>query len=151
MKKLLILTSLFLFFSFTRALAQTTLKAQVDKTHITTDDTLTYKLTIDSEGKDVSQPKLPSFAGFEAVSQVQSSQISFENSGAKAVVTVTIILVPLNAGKFKIEPSQIKIKGKTYQSKSFDIEVAQGKTNPKPPQEQVPEALPEFEQPQYTL
>jgi hypothetical protein len=64
-------------------------------------------------------------------------------------------LSPRQIGKFKIEPSQIKVKGQTYSTQAFEIEVTQGKATPKNHPEEKPltpeqnETKPEL--PQITL
>ena len=128
--------------------AETTVKAEVSKTSISTDDTLTYKLSITTNEKNLPEPKLPKFDGFEVVSQAQSSNLSFVKNEMKSTIVFEFILVAPEAGKFKIGPSTIKAQGATYATDSFEIEVTQGKLKPKAPQENPP---PESDEPQYTL
>ena len=137
------------------AYAETSIKAEVDKTSITTDETLTYKIIITSSEKRMPEPQIPKFEGFSVISQAQSSTISFVQAGIKTILVYAFILAPTDKGKFKIRPSTIKIKNKTYSSDAFEIEVTQGKSKPKPPSEQkpsLPKELPqEEEKPQITL
>ena len=152
MKKVILALAILMFFGVNLACAEISLKAEVDKLALSTDQALTYKLTINSTEKQLPQPQFPKLESFSVVSQTQSSNISFEKDGIKTAVVYAFTLVPLKAGKFKIPSSQLKINGKVYQSESFDIEVTQGKANLKPPQEQAPEETPpESEEPQYTL
>lgn len=148
MKKLF-LAGIFIFLFTATALAETSLKAEVDKASITTDEAITYKLTIDSTDKNIPQPQLPKFAGFQVISQAQSSNISWLKNGIKTILVYNFILAPVDIGKFKIEPSSLKIKNKTYASDGFEIEVTQGKRKPKPPLPEEPQ--PESEEPQVTL
>lgn len=134
----------FLFFWFCFAsisFADTSIKAEVDKKKLSTDETLTYKLTITSSEKQLPQPQIVKFEGFNIISQVESSAISFLKSQITTNAVYVYILAPTDVGKFKIGPSLIKIKNKTYSSAEFNIEVVAGKVIPKP----------ESEQPQYTL
>jgi len=119
-----------LFFTF-NAFAETSIETEVDKVKMTTDEALTYKMTINSSERNLPLPKLPKFVGFQAVSQVESSNIAFAGGGIKTVVVYAVVLVPEGIGKFKIEPGTIKIKNKTYSSQAFEIEVVQGKINPR--------------------
>jgi hypothetical protein len=127
----------------------------VDKTGITHDDTLTYKVTVTSSDRNLPPPQIPEFKGFYLLSQAQSSTLSFVKNEIKTVLEYTFILAPTDVGKFRIEPSTIKIKNKVYSSESFDIEVTQGKTKPQPKPEEKPglpeELQPESEEPQITL
>lgn len=155
MKNSIGLAVIFIFLPISMASAETSIKAQVNKTSITTDETLTYKITVTSSEKLLPLPQLPKFEGFEVVSQAQSSQISFSRKENKVIITYDFILVPTTIGKFKIEPSIIKIKNKTYSTDAFEIEVTQGKTKPQTKPEERPfqpeELQPETEEPQITL
>lgn len=124
---------LVLMFSFPcAAFAEVTLKAEVDKTSVTTDETLTYKLSVTSSQRQLPLPSAPKFEGFRVLSSEQASEISIGRGNLKTMAVYIFILYPDKTGKLKIEPSQIKIKGKPYLSESFEIEVKQGKVKPKP-------------------
>ncbi len=142
-----------MFFSVAVSFAETSIKAEVDKTSMTTDEALTYKLTINSSERNTPLPQIPKFEGFAVVSQAQSSNIAFVKGGIKTVIVYTFILVAKDIGKFKIEPGTIKINNKTYPSEAFEIEVTQGKAMPKPEEEpSYPEEFPsETEAPQTIL
>lgn len=128
--------------------AETAIRAEVSKTSISTDDTLTYKLSVTTTENNLPEPKLPKFDGFEVISQAQSSNLSFARNEMKSTMVFEFVLVATEAGKFKIGPSTIKAQGETYSTDSFEIEVAQGKLKPKAPEEIPP---PESDEPQYTL
>ncbi len=156
MKKIIILLGIFASLFIATAFAQTSIKAEVDKMSLTTDEALTYKLTITSFEKDIPTPQLPKFTGFDAISSAQSSAMTFTKGGVKSIVTYAFVLVPTGIGKFKIEPSQIKTKNKTFSSGDFEIEVKQGKGSLQAqPQQKTPipeETPPETEEsPQITL
>jgi hypothetical protein len=137
------------------ASADTSIRAEVDKTSITTDETLAYKLTITTNDKNLTEPQIPGFNGFDVVYSAQSSTVSVAKNDIKTSVVYSFILAPNNVGKFMIEPSQIKVRGKTYSSEVFEIEVKQGAASPQPPQKERPpqpeENLPESKEPQITL
>lgn len=155
MKKPLIIAIIFVFALITSAFADTEIKVEVDKTKITTDQTLTYKLTITTTENKIGEPKMPKFDSFNVLSVVRSSNVSFEGGTTKKTLIFAFVLAPTSTGKFKIEPSQVKIGNKTYSTEQFEIEVTQGKSTPKIPQEQIPsqpqENLPQSEEPQVTL
>lgn len=137
------------------AFTETSIKSEVDKKSITTDENVIYKLTITSTDKNIPQPQLPKFTGFVVISQVQSSNISLVKGGIKTILVYAFVLTPIVIGKFKIEPSFIKVKNKTCSTDTFEIEVTQGKRKPNPPQKEglpLPEKPPsESEEPQVTL
>jgi HAMP domain-containing protein len=153
--KVIIIAALFIFCGYIKAFAEITIKSEIDKLKITTDDTITYKLIITSTAKNIPEPRVPDFTGFAVVSQAQSSTISFIKSGIKSILVYAYILAPLESGKFKIKPSQIKVKNKIVSSQGFEIEVKPAKPGTKNLSEEKPVPLPETpsesEQPQVTL
>lgn len=156
MKKVIILSVIFTSLFIAEAFAQTSIKAEVDKTIVTADDAITYKLIITSSEENIPKPQLPKFTGFKIISSVQSSTVSFTKGNVKTIVVYAFVLVPADKGKLKIEPSSIKIKNETYSTATLEIEVQQGKLKPKTQTQQRPsipeETQPETEQPpQITL
>lgn len=135
--------------------ADTTIKAEVDKVKITTDEAVTYRLTINSSEKQIPEPKIPEFEGFSVLSRSEASRISIAKGQLQTSVIYAFILAPDAPGKFNIPPSEIKIKGKIYSSSRFEIEVTQGKIPPEPQPEEKTyppgEYPPESEEPQYTI
>jgi len=121
---------------------------------MTTDESLTYKLTITSTDKNIPLPQLPKFKGFAVISQSKSSQVSLARGGVKTILSYAFILAATQAGKLKIEPSLLKIKKETYSTRAFEIEVTPGKRKPPAPQKKSPlPAKPQSdsEKPQITL
>lgn len=157
MRKLIIIgiVSISLFLFIGRASAEISIKAEVDKISITTDENLTYKLIITSTQDKIPEPQVPKFTGFTVLSQAQSSTFSYLKTGPKTILVFAFVLAPTDIGKFKIEPSAIKIKDQTYSTDTFEIEVTQGEARPKAPSEPespLPEErLPKSDQPQITL
>ena len=68
MKKVIILSVIFTSLFIAEAFAQTSIKAEVDKTIVTTDDAITYKLIITSSEENIPKPQLPRFTGFKIIS-----------------------------------------------------------------------------------
>jgi len=136
--------------------AETTIKAQVDKNKVTTDEALTYKVIIASTENPLPSPQFPRFTGFAVISQANSSTISFMQGGMKTLLVYAFILAPTSTGKFKIEPVAIKVKDEVFTSQTLEIEVTQGLRKPMPvPQKKnlpIPQETPTGPQePQYTL
>jgi hypothetical protein len=147
MRKISMITTVIILGFTAAALAEISLKAEVDKKSITTDEYLTYKLLVSTDEGNIPQPQLPKFEGFRVLSSAQTSEIRFANGAPNVGAVFVFILGPIQTGKLKIEPSSIKVKDKTYASDAFEIEVTQGKTKPQPPAKPIPES----EEPQYTL
>ncbi len=156
MRNKVIITIFFVFLFITTAFAQDfSIKAEVDKTSLAIGETLNYKITINYMGKEQLKPQIPKFDGFRVISSMQSSNMSFVKNNIQRNIVYIFILVPLDIGKFKIEPSVIKIGNKTYSTDTFEIEITPGKARPKTPLEQRPsqpeKIQPESEEPQITL
>ena len=122
---------LFILFSAGCVFAETSIKAEVDKISIATDDTLTYKLIITTSEKDIPVPLMPKFEGFDVVSQAQSSTITFAKGGSNTNLVYVFILAPRLAGKLTIQPVTLKVGLRKYESQQFQIGVTQGKPKPK--------------------
>lgn len=129
--KFIIINALFILLITVKSFAETSIKAEVDKTQITADEVLTYKITIGSTEKKIPQPKLPQFKGFNLISQSQSSSISFGKDNIKTILVYEFILSPIKQGEFKIESSVVTVGGKTYSSQSYQIKVTAGKIKPR--------------------
>ena len=140
--KMFAITTLLILSCCLEAFADTILTAQLDKLKITTDEAITYKLSIDSSENKIPRPQLPNFADFTVISQAQSSTVSWASGSLKTNLIFTYVLTPKSAGKLKIEPAKIKINGKYYVSQEFEVEVTQGKIAPQPKPEEHP-LLPE--------
>lgn len=131
--------------------AQTQVLAEIDKTTLVEDDNITYKFIITTSENKLPQPQIPAFKDFVIISQAQSSSISFVKGVSKTILTYTFILTPTSIGKFKIEPSSIKIKDKTYSTDSFEIEVKAAKHGVKPKDKfSVPEQFSPGQQPRQS-
>lgn len=138
----------FLFNAGTLVFADTAIRAEVDKTRITTDELLTYKLTVTSSEKNVPAPKISGFNGLVIVSQAQSSTVSFQKGSMQTILVFVFILLPKETGKIKIEPAVVTVKGKAYASQACQIEVKEGSVRlPKDPGAKIPES----DLPQYSL
>lgn len=155
MRKILIYALLLIFSFVGEALAETTIKAEVDKTSLMLDENLTYKLSVISSEKNIALPELPKFEGFDLISRIQSSSMSLATGAIEMKLSFVFVLAPTDIGKFKIEPSSLKIDRQLYSSESFDIEVKPGKS---PPKSKADSALPknippeiESEEPQINL
>lgn len=101
------------------------LTANVDKTKVELGNYIRY--TIGVHGAfDTEQPKLPPLEGF---SLRYGPNISTQTKIVNNVVSVyrgfTYGLSPKQTGKYTIEPTTLKYKGKTYKSNSIEIEVVE--------------------------
>ncbi|MFH1414016.1 MAG: BatD family protein [Candidatus Omnitrophota bacterium] len=157
MRRIIVVLGIFLLLLKACVFADNSVKAEVDKTGLTTDEYLTYKITLSSVDKELTLSKLPEFDGFTVATQMQSSNISFVKNEVESTMVYIYLLIPIKTGTLIIPSFKVMIQGEEYQTDAFEIEVKQGKTMPKTTPKQKPyppgKFLPEgdFEQPRYTL
>ena len=160
MKRRLIAVIIAVIFLPVISFAEISIKAEVDKSKITTDEQLTYKVVITSNEKQVPPLNIPQFTGFRVLSTANSSTMTFVKNQVKTFLAYVFILAPAELGKLKIEPSYLKTKDDILPTKSFEIEVVQGQTRLEPlpkPEEKSPLPkkdifpAPDSKQPQITL
>lgn len=113
-----------------------TFTASVNRTAISTDDTLTLQLTLAGTFSGANQPQLPPLEGFAVVGTSQSSQFSVVNGKTSSQVVFTYRLQPTQIGTLTIPAIPIQMGGQTYQTDPITIEVTQGAA----PQAQQPAA-----------
>jgi hypothetical protein len=128
----------------TNVFAQTSIRAELDKMSLTTDEALTYKLIIISSERELPQPQVADFKDFALISQAQSSTFSFVKGTARTILVYAFILAPTKTGKFQIGTSFIKLKQKTLSTEVFEVEVKDGKSKLKPQKKSpIPEKEPQ--------
>lgn len=137
-----------------RLYAQTPIKAEVDKKSLSTGETLTYTVILNSSGQNLPRPEFPKFEGFAVIAQTQSSSLSFGQGKMNSSVAYAFVLAPEKTGKLEIAPARIKIKDATYATGAFEIEVKEGKVKPKPAEPRklpIPRQEPSQQMPQYDI
>ena len=113
------------------AQAQSPVLAEVNRTSLTTDETLSLTVTV-TGGSIVNapQPSLPSLKGFNIVGRSSSSQISIVNGDMSSLVVYVYRLQPYEAGDLVIEPISVSIDGQTYSTQPITVRVSQGNGAP---------------------
>ncbi len=122
------------------ALAQgdVSVTAEVDRTAISTDDSLTLTLTVAGDFQQLGEPQLPLLTGFNLVGSSRSSQFSMVNGVVSARSVFTYRLQPTGPGEFTIDPISIQVNGSAYQTDPITVQVVQGAAptvTPAPPVE----------------
>ncbi|MGR3219107.1 MAG: BatD family protein [Candidatus Anammoxibacter sp.] len=99
------------------------LVASVDKTVLTTDDSLSLKITV-TGAANVRQPQLPDLQGFNLIFGPSiSSRTSIANGAISFSKGFTYVLKPKFTGKLTIGAFTIRHNGKVYNSNTINIEV----------------------------
>ncbi len=144
MKMILAIAAGLILFSPLAVFAELAIYAEVDKTELTADGTLTYKVSITSSGNETLVPEIPEFEDFSVLSQMQSTQFSFAGTQAEKTFTYSFVLMPKRDGELTIKPAVIRVGDQEHSSDSFSINVSPGQT-------QIPKGLPKSGQPRITL
>jgi len=134
-----------LFFSL--VFGGTTATAKVDKTQVAAGDTITYTVSVASTEKDPPVIQLPSLEVFFVLSQAQSSTVTFVAEQEKRFYVYAYVLAPKTSGKMRIGPSQVIVKGASFNTDSFEISVAKDSSGTRlKGQGQTPETMPPEEE-----
>jgi len=124
--------------------AQAPVTAEVDRNRLSTDEVLTFKVTIDSSAGQASQPALPPLDGFELLGSSSGTQISIVNGDMSMVATYSYSLHPTQAGQLVINPVSVQIDGQLYSTQPIMVEVSQGTGQVQPAPNQGIPSMPGF-------
>jgi len=127
--------------------AKPVLFAEVDRTNISTDDTIILTVTVDMFEASLSKPQMPALTGFEVIGRNNATQISMLNGDMTVQETYQYYLRPVKTGELIIEPITLSVYGSTYSTDPIVIQASQGTGNPNPlPQSSRPSSpnLPAF-------
>ena len=117
------------------ALAQSPgpISGSVDRTALTTDETLTLTVVVNAPGQNVPQPQLPDLNGFSIMGNSSSSQISIVNGAISSSNSYSYRLQPYQSGSLTIEPVTLSVGGQVFQTEPITVEVSQGTGNAQAP------------------
>ena len=104
------------------------IQASVDKTDLTTDDTLTLTVTIESEG-NISQPLLPTLEEIRILNHRSTRSVTVINGQSSSVLTHEYVLKPTVDGPLTINPIQVLINGKAAKTNPITVEIHPGNTS----------------------
>jgi len=121
-------------FAVVPALAQSPVYAEVDRTIVSTGDTLTLSVVVSDP--DATRPEIPVLDGFHVREIGKSSQINIINGRVNAQISYQYNLTPTKTGMFTIPPISVIINGQTYSTQPISIEVTQGTAAPAQPPSQ---------------
>jgi len=130
------------------AQAQAPISAEVDRTELTTDETLALTVTLDTASLlGAPQPTLPPLDGLRIVGSSSSSQISIINGAITSQAVYVYRLQPYQTGDLAIGPISVVLDGQTYSTQPITVHVSQGNgapstSSPAAPAAQPPAAAP---------
>lgn len=114
------------------------IRADVDRTSLSTDELLVLTIIIDTTAGALSSPNIPPLDGFEILSRSSGNQISIINGDMSMVETHTYMLHPIGAGELTIDPITVNHNGQVYATHPITIQVSQGTGQAQPPQNTAP-------------
>ncbi len=109
------------------ALAQEPIRAEVDRTELSTDEMLTLTVTLAASSLlDAPTPSLPDLQGFQVVSSSTSTQVSIANADIQLQAVYVYGLQPYQAGDLTIGPISATYGGQTYSTQPVTVHVVEG-------------------------
>ena len=135
---ILIIVMLVAGFSALPALAQSNngnnpiITAEVDRDHVSTDETVMLTITVNVLGSSPSKPLLPSLGGFSVIRTNSGTQIRVVNGTMSIQETYQYELRSTQTGELLIEPVTVNVNGITYSTDPIIITVNQGSGNIQP-------------------
>lgn len=107
-----------------------TFTAAVDRSVLSTTDTLQLQLTLTGSVEAAMQPQLPGLLEFVVLGSSQSSQFQLINGVTSAQIVFTYQLRPTQTGSLTIPSIPIDVGGQTLQTEPITVEVVQGAVAP---------------------
>jgi hypothetical protein len=112
------------------AQAQDVISAGVDRSTLSTDETLLLTVTINGSALNTPAPVLPALAGFSLLGSSSSSQISIINGDISSQAIYHYRLQPYDTGDLIIEPIGVTLNGQTFYTAPITVHVTQGTGTP---------------------
>lgn len=110
--------------------AQISFEAKASAKEINVGETFSISYLINSKTSNIkvdSDIDLPSFVGFQTLSQNEVNNFSSVNGQTQIQFGYSFGFRAVRAGNFTIEPASVKIQGKTYKTNAIVIKVIEGK------------------------
>ena len=103
--------------------AEITVSSQVDKVKLTTEEPLTFSVTITGPIKRPPRVTVSSFKGFQVITTGQSQQVNIREGQMQLAITLQYLLAPLAAGTYTLGPVVVEHEGKRYETAPIPVEV----------------------------
>jgi hypothetical protein len=106
---------------------QSPVQAEVDRTELSTDETLLLTVTVRSTSLlNSPSPELPDLTGFNVVGSSTSTQVSIVNADVVSQSVHQYRLQPYQTGDLVIGPVRVTVRGQTFSTEPIAIRVSQG-------------------------
>jgi len=110
-------------------LAFAQISAEVDRTTLTTNDTVQLTVTVTGSGS-TRPPEMASLTDFDVLRSNISTNISITNGNMQSQVIYEYLLQPLQAGTLTIPAVTVSLQGQTYSTDPITLEVTAGTGSP---------------------
>jgi hypothetical protein len=122
--------SLFVFWAPLVHAADLTFTADVDRTTVSMNETLTLQLVLAGGRVSIPQPSLSDIPGFRATFAGQSQNINYVNGHVSSQLIFTFALAPQSPGEHVIPAVSITVGGQTISTNPIPIKVVSGSAGP---------------------
>ncbi len=106
--------------------AQVELRAEVDRSRMSTDDQLLLSLIVEGDFQNASPPALPDFEGFDVMGTSSRYETSIFNGRRSVEARFLYQLRPRNLGRLEIPPIEVTVDGQSLSTQVIEVEVEPG-------------------------
>ncbi len=104
--------------------------ATVDADTVGVREQLQFTIRISGDG-DAEPPRLPPFEGFDIVAGPSvSTQFQWVNGRTSSSKSFTYVLLPRKAGRYTLEPVEVRVGGKVYRTQPVEVVVTAAGSRP---------------------
>lgn len=121
--------------------APSPISATVDRTTLSTDDTLRLRVEVNADTMQLSQLQQPVFEGFAIVGSTSSSNLAMINGVPSFQLGYDYALQPMRSGDLVVPSFTIDINGRTYRTEPIPISVTVGTQPTVSPAQAAPGAV----------
>lgn len=97
--------------------------ASVDKTTVDAGSPVTLTLTLSGDITGIELPKIELPEGFSVAAQSQSTNFSLRAGAAQRAVSLAYVLIPREAGTFRLGPFKLTHQQKEFQTEPIEITI----------------------------
>lgn len=111
------------------AMAQSPVRAEVDRTDITSDDVLILNIIVEN-ATSIGEPQFEPMDGFAAQGRSSSTQLSIINGVSSRQTVYQYSLIPTQLGMLTVPAAHVTVDGNAYVTDPIQVNVTQGNGQP---------------------
>jgi hypothetical protein len=128
-------------------LADTSVKATIDRTNVPVGEEILLKITVQSDEETVDSPRFEELTAFDIISSGSSKNLQWINGQTSVSFTYQYRLRARDEGEFTIGPATVRAGGKEYRTRAFKVRVTPARTQPPSQQQQQQQPPPNVSEP----